>query len=108
MEWESRTTGAAIIGAPRGCIDENSWQAFQDAILLAVGDASAAGFPLLLDLAELTYMSSKGLRVLTIAKRQADERGVALTLARPNDRIREILAISHYDRIIPVSDTLEG
>jgi anti-sigma B factor antagonist len=107
MEWECRTTGTAVIGAPRGCIDESSWQAFQDAILASVEDASTAGLPLRLDLADLNYMSSKGLRVLTIAKREADARGVALTLARPNDRIREILAISHYDRIIPVSDTLE-
>jgi anti-sigma B factor antagonist len=108
MEWERRTTGTAMIGAPRGCIDETSWQAFQDAILAAVNDAAAAGLPLFLDLAELNYMSSKGLRVLTIAKREADASGVALMLSRPNERIREILAISHYDRIIPVSDTLEG
>ncbi len=108
MEWESRMTGASLIGVPRGCIDETSWQAFQDALVAAVKDAAAAGVPLFLDLAELKYMSSKGLRVLTIGKREADAAGVALTLARPNDRIREILAISHYDRIIPVSDTLEG
>ncbi len=108
MEWESRTTGAALVGAPNGCIDENSWQSFQDALIAAVSDAASAGLPLLLDLAGVKYMSSKGLRVLTIAKREADAAGVTLTLARPNDRIREILAISHYDRIFPVSYTLEG
>ncbi len=107
MEWESRTTGAALIGTPSGCIDENSWQSFQDALIGAVKDAASGKLALFLDLADVRYMSSKGLRVLTIAKREADAAGVALTLARPNDRIREILAISHYDRIIPVSDTLE-
>lgn len=108
MEWESRTAGSVLIGTPRGCIDESSWQLFQEALLAGVKDAAASGLSLTLDLAGLNYMSSKGLRVLTIAKRDADAAGVAFVLARPNDRIREILAISHYDRIIRVSDTLEG
>lgn len=108
MEWESRTVGTVLIGIPRGCIDEMSWQAFQAALLESVKAAATAGLSLTLDLASLNYMSSKGLRVLTIAKREAEAAGVAFTLARPNDRIREILAISHYDRIIRVSDTLEG
>jgi hypothetical protein len=29
-----------------------------------------------------------------------------LTLARPNERMREILAISRYDKIFTVSDAL--
>ena len=53
----------------------------------------------------------RGLHALAVRARtpaEAEAAGVAFTLARPNDRIREILAISHYDRIIRVSDTLEG
>ncbi len=51
-----------------------------------------------LDLSGLDYMSSRGLRALTLGKREAGD-AVAITLAAPNERIREILAISRYDRL---------
>ena len=48
-------------------------------------------------------MSSRGLRALTLAKREAGADG-AITLAAPNDRMREILAISRYDKLFKVVD----
>ena len=44
---------------------------------------------LILDLSQLDYMSSRGLRVLTMAKRQAEAAGLTLTLAAPNEVMRE-------------------
>jgi anti-anti-sigma factor len=52
-------------------------------------------------------MSSRGLRVLTIAKRQAEMSGLTITLAGPNEVMREILAISRYDKLFHVSDTVD-
>ena len=63
----------------------------------------AAGQPLVIDLAGLDYMSSRGLRALTMAKREAGE-AVKITLAAPNSRMREILAISRYDKLFEVVD----
>jgi anti-sigma B factor antagonist/stage II sporulation protein AA (anti-sigma F factor antagonist) len=50
-------------------------------------------------------MSSRGLRALTIARREAGE-AVAIRLARPNPRMREILAISRYDKLFEVVDEI--
>lgn len=108
MEWSNRQTAAALIGAGRGRVDETSWEAFHAAVLEAIDKAAEAGLPLVLDLEGIDYMSSRGLRVLTLSWRAAEAKGVGLSLARPNPRMREILAISRYDRIFTVTDGLEG
>lgn len=98
--------GSALIAHPSGRIDEETWEGFQADLTAAIDQAAANGAPLILNLAGVDYMSSRGLRVLTIAKRQADGAKVALSLARPNDRMREILAISRYDKIFTVTDSI--
>ena len=57
----------------------------------------------IVDLSELDYMSSRGLRVLTVAKRQADEAAIAIVLASPNEVMSEILAISRYDKLFTIT-----
>ncbi|TVV71876.1 STAS domain-containing protein [Sphingomonas solaris] len=106
MDWTDSATGTAIVGRPHGRIDEASWEAFLAGITSRILVASEAGKGFVLDLADVDYMSSRGLRVLTLAKREADGHGLTLTLARPNERMREILAISRYDRIFTVADDL--
>jgi anti-anti-sigma factor len=61
----------------------------------------------MLDLTDLDYMSSRGLRVLTVAKRQAEAANLTITLAAPNDVMREILAISRYDKLFHISDSID-
>jgi anti-sigma B factor antagonist len=107
MHWTSRQSDQALIGSPHGVVDETTWQSFEADIVAAIGEAAKAGLPLIVDLAALDYMSSKGLRVLTIANKAANAAGVKFSLARPNARMTEILAISQYDKIIAVSPTLE-
>lgn len=101
MEWQVETTATAVIGRPMGKIDETTWEAFQVHLLAAVSQAADASLPLVIDLAQLDYMSSRGLRVLKIAK---DAAGVSapITLAAPNDRMRQIIEISRYDMLFKV------
>lgn len=106
MEWSSTVVGDATVGRPLGRVDEESWEAFLAAMTQTLAAAADAGTRFVLDLSGLDYMSSRGLRALTIAKRDADGRGIAMTLAQPNDRMREILAISRYDKIFPVTATI--
>jgi anti-sigma B factor antagonist len=108
MNWSSKTIGSALVGMPVGRVDETSWESFNTAATGAVGQAALAGLPLVLDLAGIEYMSSRGLRALTLVKREAEAQKVPLTLARPNERMREILAISRYDKIFTITAGLEG
>lgn len=106
MDWELERGGGRLVGRPRGRIDETTWEAFSAALIEAVREAAAAGVPLVVDFSGLDYMSSRGLRALTMAKREAGE-VVKITLAAPNDRMREILAISRYDKLFEVTASVE-
>ena len=93
---------APLVFRPEGKIDETTWQAFADALTAAVDRAKADGRNLTIDFARVPYMSSRGLRALTLAKKAGD--GVEIVLAGANARLREVFAISRYDKIFRVDD----
>jgi anti-anti-sigma factor len=99
----------AIIVAVSGRVDESSWVAFGVGLSEAIEEAREAGLgSVVIDLTELEYMSSRGLRVLTVAKREGEDAGVTVALASPNEVMREILAISRYDKLFTVTETVEA
>ncbi len=107
MDWSEDSRGGVIVASPKGKIDESTAQDFGTKLEDAAG--RAAGSPkLVLDCSGIAYMSSRGLRALTLAKRKADAVGVKIVLAAPNEIIREILAISRYDKLFGVTDTVEA
>jgi anti-sigma B factor antagonist len=105
MLWTQRTAKGRVIGTPTGRVDESTWEVFSQYLIAAVQTARAEGVPLVVDLAGLDYMSSRGLRALTLAKREAGD-DVPIALAAPNERMREILAISRYDKLFEVTDAV--
>lgn len=109
MQWSSTEQQGCVVASPDGRVDEATAQAFTDHLAESVAMAAeSANRKLIVDFAGLDYMSSRGLRALTLAKRKADAAGVTMALARPNEVMREILAISRYDKLFTVSDTIEG
>lgn len=107
LVWRVRTAGGRLVGEPAGRVDETTWEAFSAHLTAAVREASAAGAPLILDLSQLDYMSSRGLRALTIARREAGDQ-TSITLAAPNARMREIFAISRYDKLFAIVDDVDS
>ena len=108
MEYSLDRRDNAIVVRVSGRVDESSWEAFGTALSEAILDARQASLGhLVIDLSALDYMSSRGLRALTVAKRQADEAEIMIRLASPNDVMREILAISRYDKLFMITDTVE-
>ena len=107
MDWDFRRAGGRLVGRPTGRVDESNWEQFSEALIGAVREAAADKSALVIDLSGLDYMSSRGLRALTMAKREAGE-AVVITLAAPNARMREILAISRYDKLFIVQEEPEA
>jgi len=101
MDWRLRNDGGRLVATPTGRVDEDSWKDFSAHLTAAVSDAVAASVPLVIDLSGLEYMTSKGLRALTMAKTQAGG-AVTIYLAAPKAAMRRILAISRYDMLFPV------
>ncbi|QIK97153.1 STAS domain-containing protein [Sphingomonas sp. HDW15A] len=103
LGWNIDSATAAHVVRPAGRVDESTATEFADRLLHEIGAAKADGKALLaLDLSQVAYMSSRGLRALTLAQRNGNENGVKIALSEPNDIMREILAISRYDMIFPV------
>lgn len=103
LEWREETRGAARIAMPSGRVDESTAAEFTERL----GEAAAGGGTLVVDLGGLDYMSSRGLRSLTLAQRRGTAAGTSIVLARPNETMREILAISRYDMVFRVTDSVE-
>ena len=107
MEWRLRNDGGRIVGAPIGRVDEESWKDFSTHLNAAVADAVSARVPLVIDLSGLEYMTSKGLRALTMAKKEAGG-VIPISLAAPNETMRRILSISRYDMLFAVVDDIDA
>jgi anti-anti-sigma factor len=105
MDWTVETLADKVIGRPKGRVDEATWEAFSDSLIAAVRLAKSAGVPLVVDLAGLQYMASRGLRALTLAEDEADQQ-IEIILAAPNETMREILHISRYDTLFKVVDSV--
>jgi anti-sigma B factor antagonist len=101
MDWRLRNDGGRLVAAPTGRVDEDSWKEFSTQLTAAVREAVGASIPLVIDLSGLEYMTSKGLRALTMAKNEA-KGAVTIHLAAPNSTMRRILSISRYDMLFPV------
>ena len=109
MDYSLDRRDNAVVVAVFGRVDESSWEAFGAGLSEAIEQARQAGLgKVVIDLEKLDYMSSRGLRVLTVAKRQGDDAGVGVSLAAPNDVMREILAISRYEKLFAITDTVEA
>lgn len=58
-----------------------------------------------LDLSQVSYMSSAGLRELVAAYRRLHEHGGDLRLAQPSSRVQDVLEMSGLDTIFQIFST---
>jgi anti-sigma B factor antagonist len=61
-----------------------------------------SGKPLLLDMSEVTFLSSLGLRMLLTVAKALDRRGAKTVLLSPQPGVREVLSLSGFDKLMPV------
>jgi anti-anti-sigma factor len=71
----------------------------------ALADATAGGVAeIVLDLRELSFMDSTGLRALAQANTRAEEAGVGLSIIRGPRQIERVLEISGLGSLLPLVD----
>lgn len=99
MTYSSTVTqqGGTLVFTPVGWVDGAVVETFTTDVVAAARQAKAAD-GLLIDLSQLAFMISRGLRALTMAQRE----GVKIELANPNEKMTEILGISRYDKLFPI------
>jgi anti-anti-sigma factor len=70
-----------------------------------LAQAIGAGSPVLLDLGELEYISSAGLRVLLKAAKQAQGAKVSFAVCNAVPAVREIFDVSGFSTLLKMHDT---
>jgi anti-anti-sigma factor len=106
MQVPATRHGEVTVARPEGRVDHANAQAFESA-LQPLLDGVGAGSALILDLSALEYISSVGLRVFMVAERQLRERKAHVVVAALNGVVKEIFAISRFDRVLGVANTVD-
>ena len=104
MDVTTEVIGAVRIVRLAGKLDTNTSAAFDARIrqLLDGGDTR-----LVLDLAQVTYVSSMGLRSLFLVAQSIKAKGGALALAAVGPRVLEVLDIVGFTTMFSIAPTTE-
>ena len=58
--------------------------------------------PLLVDMSEVTFLASLGLRMLLTVAKALNNRGAKMALLSPQPAVREVLSLSGFDQLMAV------
>jgi anti-anti-sigma factor len=105
MALAHRSYGAARVVSPRGRLDHENCDAFQNDLATELDACAQESATLVLDLSGMEYVSSAGLRCLMIAAKQAAARKGRVVVAAPQPVVAEILQISRFNLVLPVFGT---
>lgn len=94
----SEVQGARVI-RPHGRVDSGTSGVLEQAVKV-----DGAG-RMLLDLSDVPYMSSAGLRVVLVAAKAARSAGGSFAVFGMTESVRTVFQMSGFDRIVPVAGT---
>lgn len=97
----------ALVVAVDGRIDYMNADEFKAALLQHLGNGAAGGEQVVLDLSQLEYISSAGLRVLIIAAREARARKGKMVVVSLQPVVREIFEISKFTLVFQVFESVQ-
>jgi len=102
MELQSRRFADTLILGPVGRIDHANAELLREALAPHMLRCAAGQDQLVLDLSGVDYISSAGLRVLMLARKQAKVQGGTLVVAGLQPVVREIFEISRFTVVFEV------
>jgi anti-anti-sigma factor len=84
---------------PMGRLDAATAPAHEKSIKeLLIGEVNSIA----IDLSEVDFLSSAGLRVLLAAAKTAQAKGGKVVLISPNPAVREVLEVTGFDKFIQI------
>lgn len=92
-----QTENAAAI-APHGRVDTLTSPDFEQAVKAIPADVAE----LTIDLADVNYISSAGLRVLLYAEKQMKARGGSMRVVHVSEAIGELFEVTGFDTILTI------
>ena len=105
MKITQRVEGDVIVFLPEGRIDTQAATDMDEAVQSAV---SAGKHNMVVDMSEVDYISSAGLRALAAVLVKSRAEGGDMKLAALNARVTRVFRIIGFDVLMSVHDTLEA
>ncbi len=102
MEINAERQGGTLIAKAAGRIDGVNASDFEQSLQRAIAEDDTA---VIVDLAELSYISSAGLRAVLLTAKSLTQRAAKFALCSPSKPIREVFEISGFDKIIAIHDS---
>ena len=104
MEISTERKGEVLVAQTVDRVDGANAHEFQDALQGVIEDSDRA---VILDMEQLTYISSAGLRVILLIARTLQRQDGSLVVCSLSGLVREVFEISGFDKIIQTHDTQE-
>lgn len=101
MEFAQEIAGDVVVAKLAGRLDSGSAAAAEEQLTRLVGGSAPR---LVIDLSQLDYVSSAGLRVLLIVARKVQQAQGRLALFGLSPGVRDVFSISGFDKILTVRD----
>lgn len=92
----------ALVVLVAGRLDSAAGQGFQDELVAALENPAAR---LLLDLAEVAFVSSAGLRVFLYIAKQQKAHGGTVELCGASPDVLQVIRVAGFDRFLPLHPT---
>ena len=105
MEFAQEQAGDVVIAKLTGRLDSGSAQPAEESLTQLL----AGGTPhIVVDLSNLEYISSAGLRVLLVVAKKIQQAQGKLVLFGLVPNVREVFSISGFDKIFSIRDDAES
>lgn len=102
---DEREVGGAVIVHPSGKLDTLTARSFESYIDERIENHAG---PLVVDMSDVDYVSSFGLRSILIAAKKLMPYGRRFVLFSPNPSVFEVLRVSGFLKIVSVADSQEA
>ena len=104
MAIRSTHNNGVLILFPEGRVDSFEAAEFQNDVQSAIGDSDKA---VVMDLEQLTYISSAGLRTILESIRHVEQRGGKLAICSLSGSVQDVFRISGFDRVVSIYPSQE-
>ena len=99
MECRIEERDERMVVTPAGRIDSSTVASFMEALLTAIRNGT---LPVVIDMRNVTFMNSAGLRVLIIAQRELAKRAQRITVRSPRPAVDTLLRVAGLDTLLEV------
>ena len=106
MSLVTSVNGNALILGLKGRLDQDSCDAFRDDLTPHLDAAARDHLAIVLDLSQLEYVSSAGLRCFMLAVKKAKTYNGRIVVAALQPMVAEIFQISRFDMLLEVFATV--